>query len=448
MHAITLTDGTTTATLYSLTGTFPTGWKLAAREEDEETVAESLDLLIQGASIAAVSTAVRTIETLLDDAQRRARTRVGARIFLTVQWDGETDAWRSEVLGGRLELHGAAEQYSLRAIEGTLALTRRTYWEGPETPLPLTNSNGSNDTAGLTVWNHDDSGTGHDNYVQIAATDVVGSLPAPVKIELKNTTTSGARTWETIVLANNVYSDPANFPHMLEAEARTAGGSVSANGNASGGNELQLSGYSSGQQVDWDLSAALLQKAGGRWFRLLLVRRLRNGSAAQAETVQAQILDSGSSFALYTQPQETALTPATPSYTPLVDIGALPLPPSGYDSAWGALKLRLTFRVASGTASTYLDYLQLTPTDSRRVLTLRPASVASNALVVDNGIDGLAYVETSGVRNAFVLPDSTPLTVWPGRLQRIYVQAGSATYTAIDDKWAVRLWYRPRRLTI
>jgi hypothetical protein len=131
----------------------------------------------------------------------------------------------------------------------------------------------------------------------------------------------------------------------------------------------------------------------------------------------------------------------------VVNLGAFPLPPGGYDASWGALKLRLTLRLANGTANTYLDFIQITPTDSYRALDMRPIAVANNALIVDNGYDGLAYVETGGVRAPHVLPRGDPLMVWPGKLQRIYVLASYQDFY-ITDKWAARLWYRPRRVSI
>jgi hypothetical protein len=448
MHAITLTDGTTTVNLYNIpAGAFPTTWRLAAPEEAQPTIGEAIDLLVQASSVANLQTAVRQIETLLDDAVRRNRTKVGPRVFLTVQWDGEASAWRSEVLGGRLEMHGAPDQFSRLKVEATLGITRRAYWEGPETQLPLSNGNGTDNTAGLTIYNNGDaSGTSpnvRNNWVQIDGSDVTGALPAPVKIELKNTTGS-SRTWDIFHLANLALNSPSNFPHILEAEARVTGGTVGVNANASGGNQLQFSNYTSGQWATWDLSATLLQKTQGRWFRLLLVPRLRSALDAQAETVQAEIMDATGAFVLWSGP-EVALPRL--NLNSVVNLGAFPLPPGGYDASWGALKLRLTLRLANGTANTYLDFIQITPTDSYRALDMRPIAVANNALIVDNGYDALAYVETGGVRAPHVLPRGDPLMVWPGKLQRIYVLASYQDFY-ITDKWAARLWYRPRRVSI
>lgn len=454
-HAITLGDGATSVDLYALSaGTFVRAeWDFGAGETDEETdsVAESIPLLLRAATVTALQDAARTMERLLDDAARRALTRMGARVFLTVQWDGEADAWRSEVLGGRLELAGAPDQWGRKALEGVLDLTRRPYWEGPETPLPLTNGNRSNYTTGIEVYNaNDGSGSApnkRNNYVQIAANDVIGSVPAPVKVELKNL--SGSATLNSIHLANNVFADPTTFNPLLEAEARTSGGSTASNANASGGSQLQLSGYASGQTVTWTLSSALLQKTQSRWFRLLMSMMLRSATGAQAETVQVRLRDDTGAFVVWGENNQEVSLPPNNTFLWFADLGAIPLPPADWDTNWDALQLQLTFRLASGTANTYLDCLYLMPTDSYRLLQLRPYALPTNGLVVDNGIDGGAYMEISSLRSPYVQPSGAPLMVWPGRVQRIYVLADRPTGMAdITQKWAMKVWYRPRRLTI
>lgn len=448
-HAISLTDGTTTVNLYNLAGAFPTSWRLAAGEEGDETVGEALDLLIQGASVTALQAAVRDIEKLLEAAVRRERTRVGARVFLQVKWDGEADTWRSEVVGGRLELHGAAEQYGRLKIEASLGLTRRAWWEGPEAQLPLSNGNGTNNTAGLDLFNcNDGSGSSPNkrhNYAQIAAADVVGSLPAPVKVELANST--GLTMFLTnIHLANNVFSDPESLGHMLEAESRVWGGTVTADAACSGGSKVVFSSYAGQAQIYWSLNAAVLQKTAGRWFRLLLAVRSRTATAL--ETVQAELRDPTDAVVLHSGPEVALNRPATLGY-PLVDMGAFPLPPGPSSTAYERVRLWLTFRVAEGTATTAIDYIQLTPTDSYRPLRLQPIGILANDVLVDDGIEGLSYATANGFRGPFLRGKGDPLLVWPGRTQRIYVQADDDGFPpSITDRWKMRAWYRPRRKSL
>jgi len=450
-HVFALTDGTTTISLVASDVALE-NYDMKVPQDDDATVVDTVDILISGTTGALMQTKARAIEAMLEAARQYQETRTGAPIYVTAQLISDTDVWRSELIGGRMELaEDALAVWGNYKARATLYLERVPYWEGAETQIPLTNGNATNDTTGLAIYNNGDSSVlapnKRHNYLQIAAADVVGALPAPVKIELKNSTGS-AQTLNAIYMANLALSTPTSFPHILEAEDRTAGGTTISDSGCSGGVYLQLTTYSSGQTVSWDLSAAMLQLSVGRWFRLLLAVRNRTATLAQSETVQAEILDSTGAFVVARGPEVIISTAVLGQY-PFTDLGAFPLPPGGYSSAWGALKLRLTFRLASGTATTQLDFMQITATDSYRVLDMRPTAIANNALVVDNGTDRLAYVETSGARAPYALPRGAPLMVWPGRLQRVYILADRPTGPInVDLKWLARMWYRPRRVTI
>jgi hypothetical protein len=448
-HAISLTDGTTTVNLYDLANTFITaeGWELATAgvgPQAEPEIADSMELLIQASSVANLQTAVRTIEGLLVSADRRQRTGLGARVFLQAQFDGEASAWRTEVLAGKLEVPQAPDQWSALKIEAVLGITRRNYWEGPRTQIALTNGNGTNNTAGLTIYNHDDGDATNDNYLQIAGASVTGMMPAPVEIELKNTS-GGAVNYSNIYLANNVFADPANLAHMIEGESRDSGyGSIVANGASSGGNynEVSFTTAAAGTML-FTLSAATLQRLAGRWFRLLARFHFLSGDAI----VQARIMDSTGTRILWAGPE---VQPNTGALYHLYDLGALPFPPGGYSTSWGSLKLSLRYSTGvAGTSTADLDFLQLTPTDSFRHLRMLTYPVPNNDLVVDDGIEGLAYVSLSAAPTPLVAPRGDPLMVYPGILQRVYVLCDEQNNAVnIARTWAVRMWYRPRRMTL
>ena len=452
-----VTDGTTTVDLSGAT-TGITGCTYApvAPSAGDDSVSEQAELICRGTTIANIRAALNSIEQLCEAARQRQADQVGVRVFVEYRPVDSDSLYRSELYDGRLVLseEPGARRFgdSSPALQVAFAFTRAPWWEGPETLLALTNGNRTDYTAGIEVYNCND-GTGtapnkRNNYVEIKAADVTGTLPAPLKIELKNIA-SGAVTWGTFYLARNAFSDPANFQPLIEGEARASGGSTASNSNASGGSQLQLAGYSSGQQVVWTLSSALLQKTQSRWFRLLLSLTLRSATVSQAETVQVELLNSGGTYVLWRNELEVSLSQTNIANRPYVDLGLIPLPPAGFDTSWDALKLRLTFRLASATANTYVDCLYLLPIESTRLLIMRPESIAVNALVVDNGIEGVAYMEASSLRNAFVTPVGAPLMVWPGKLQRIYVLADQvASYPDITNKWALRAWYRPRRAVI
>ncbi len=443
MPTFSLTDGTTTVQLNS--GDYamlsyplyaPNGDELAAG-----TVSESIDMLVSGSTGAAVQTNMRAVESLLETARRRQRTSTGPRVYLSMQLDTDAAAWRSEIIDGRLTGEQSIDQLWRLKVECAILITRRAYWEGAEVELQLSTSNQSAATGGRTIYNHDDSGTGHDNWVQIASTQVTGVLPAPVRVSLTNNVGS-AQLYTKLWMATNAYSDPANFTHILEAEAVLSGGTVTADATCSGGNRLDLS-LSDGVTATyaWSLPTATLQDAQGRWFRLLARFNDNFGSP----TIQPRILNSAAAYVIWQGEPVTV----SAEYGSIVDLGLIPLPPGGYDASYGALALGLYCR---GAMLSELDYLQLTPTDSYRYVELLGASVANNGIIVDDGIEGRAYVTVSSVNYPIASPRGAPLMLYPGVTQRIFflhqTLSGGFPASPIANTFSVRVYYRPRRVTI
>lgn len=450
-HAISLTDGTTTVDLYNLGATpavFATAWGLESRDFGGEAVSEisdSIEILISGSNVSTLQTTVRNIEKLLVNADLRRSSFFGPRVFVQVQLDGEASAWRSEVLGGKLELDQALDQWGRLKLEGVLALSRRPFWEGPRAQIPLTNSNGSNNTAGLTIWNHDDAGMGHDNYLQIASSDVSGVLPAPIELELKNTSGTTVAI-STVYLSNNIFSDPANFPHFLEGEARDTGyGSIVASGTSSGGNYNSVS-FSPGNDalMVFTLPTSTVTKAGGRWFRLLANFQYLALTAVVQPSIR--LVANGTDLWLGSRSQPSVLG----TDVGIKDLGAVPLPPGGDFASWGSVVLVLRFSSPSGTLSANLDFVQLTPVETFRILRLGYRSLANNDLILDNGTEGYAYTTSSSDPQGGVIATGNPLAVFPGKVQRIYFvcDEDNRTTTNISRTFTARAWYRPRRVTV
>jgi len=442
-HVISITDGTTTITFNAASGYQVEEYDVRVAENENgvraPTIAETLQIYITGTSGAQVQTRLAALERLLLPVSNRALLGVGPRVYLQLQLDSDASLWRSELLDARLE----PQELALRLWpSNTLSLqffvSRESFWEGALTQLPLTNGNGTNNTAGLTVWNHDDSGTGHDNYVQISASDVIGTLPAPVKLELTNTTGT-AQTYDAIWMATNAFCDPANFTHSIEAEAVAVSGnydSLGSNADSSGGQYVVKSISGTFQQF-FDLSASLLGKAAGHDFHLLARFRL-----AGTMFVRPSVWDAAGAVPLRTG-SEVELTGAA---NQLIDLGVIPLPPGGYGTAYGAQRLGLYYR-PTGTISVQLDVFLLFPAVAFRRLT-PVGSVANGAKITDDPIEDRAYITASSVDTPGVVRRSSPVQVWPNTLQRIYFAWCLSNRTApIDQTFTVKAWYRPRRVS-
>lgn len=437
-HVISLTDGTTTITFTAANGYQVEEYDPRTPEAengDVESIAETLQIYITGSSGNQVQTRQAALERLLLGVRNRAKSGVGPRVFLQLQLDSDASTWRSELFAYALPpREQALRLWPNNVVSLELSILRAPWWEGALAQLPLTNGNGSNNTSGLSIYNHDDGTAGHDNYVQIAAADVGGSLPAPVKLTLTNNLGS-TQSIKQIWLANNAFSDPANFTHILEGETQVVGGTTGSNADSSNSSYATIT-INTQDVHQWTLSAALLQDAQGYDFHMLARFRSVNGTVY----IRPAIYDSSGTYALWTgdESQVTVLSDA------IIDLGVCPLPPGGYGTAYAAQRLYWALRSASSVV-VQTDFIAFFPANTFRKLRLL-SPTANSAIITDDQPEGRAYTVASSVDTSNVAISGLPLTVWPNTLQRIYVLWSLADLSApIANTLSVKAWYRPRR---
>jgi len=447
-NTLSVTDGTTTISLTSsgvvLTSYMPKAPDFDAATGNYKDVTEPVEFLIADTTTANVQAKLAALDVLLQGA-RRAQNGRGAKTYLHFQAGADSAAWRSEILDYRLELgeDAAVGLYQAR-LECTLIVVRRSYWEDTTLrTLALSNGNGSGATSGLSIYNHDDSGTGHDNWLQIAANDVTGVLPAGCQIRLTNDI-GATRTYSKIYLALNAFSDPGNFTHILEGESRASGGSiVSDAAYYSNGQALSFTigsgGTPSTSTFVWTLPAATLQDAAGRPFRLLA----RFAGGLGTTTCYAEVRAANGTSTLW-RGDSVALPDL---YGGLLDLGVVPLPPGGYSTAYGALTLALTF---TGIATRYLDFIQLTPMDAFVLLECMAPCAHGEAVMYDS-IEDRQYILSGATELGYVTASGGRLLLQPGVINRLIVLQENSTGTnrgEISESFTAMVRYRPRRLTI
>jgi hypothetical protein len=464
-HLLSLTDGTTTISLADGSTCFVERYTPKAPDVDAggrsqaevwggevappvyRNVTESMDLFLRSTTSANLQALVRSIEGMLETAHRRQRLRIGARVWLVVQLDGEASGWRSEILTGRFVLdEDGLGWWPNQAVRGQLIIQRRPFFEGAEVELALSTSNQAAATGGRTVVNHDDAGAGDDNWVEIASDQVGGSLPAPVRLQLTNAS-GGSRSYSTFYLAL-LADGAAGQTVALEMEAQNA--TVVSDAGSSGG---AYAGFSytateAGTVVFprvYAVTAGLVAAMGGRYVRLL--GRFVGLSAPMWASVYLQ---DASNHTLWWGPE--VLVQATAADLRLKDLGVAPLPPVDLGASAGAVKVVVQFRqvLADGeTAVCNFDFMQVTPTECLRVLRAYETPVANGGAVVLDEIEDVGYFVLSGVRVAGLAREGARLMVKPGQTQRILVlcdEGGDAMN--IGRAFSVRVWYRPRRVTV
>lgn len=414
---------------------------------ERELVTETIRLHVYGASGADVQAKIGAIEQFLGLCEQRQRTRTGDRGYLHLQMSSDTESWRSEVLSGQVQIdEDGLRTWTGNGVDVTLVLTRRAYWETvAERELPLNNSSaGGKATGGVTIYNHDDATTGHDNWADIAAVDVAGNVPAPLRITLANS--SGASLWTSnFYQANNVFHSPSTFTHVLEGE--DAGGANDiVDGNSSGGYFGRASWTALIQHVvnlfRWDLSTGLLAATAGGFFRVLV--RFANTPPSGIELQLHVKFPAGTPLTtLWDGPKMTA------TGNLLQDLGIVQLPPGIPSGSHDSVALVLSAEY-TGTSQLDIDFLQLTPADSTRWWKQVGYQLDPNDLVVNDGPVNRVYAldAVTGYQWNIYQAYNGVLYVWPNRAQRLIFLHDEGSSMNIGRAWSVRAYYRPRRLTV
>jgi hypothetical protein len=284
--------------------------------------------------------------------------------------------------------------------------------------------------------------------VAIAGSAVEGVIPAPVRLELTNTYNVSERAYD-FLLGHNVFANPGTLVHILEGEdtAYVAGGAAAtADANSSGGyyQTATWAGDSETLLYRFVLSASLLAACAGNYFRLLTRFATAPGTGIK---VKPKIkFPSGSALTVVGEAQEVTLASVR-----LQDLGVLQIPPwlTGETSLY-PVDLCLYGRKTGG-GSVDLDFIQLTTLDGYRVLTPRGYGAPYLVRVADDGIAGSLWTDnwaTSG-KTGHYIGSGQAIHLWPGRDQRLYLLVtDSAGDAEIARTTSVRVYYRPRRLTL
>jgi len=422
------------------------------------TVTESAVVEISGANPAAIQTAYRALETSLGvNAYKRQVTNTGSRVFVVHQPDGGGTAYRSEILAAQMQPQDDSLNYGRwftnYKVNVNIAWTRRFYWEdNTERQIPLSNANGTADTSGLQIFNCNDGiGTTpntRQNYVEMAASGVLGVLPCPPRLEYTHTfaTNAGRRVYTAHGAQGTVFS------HIIEAEAFTLGGICTAGAvaTASGGTAVTVTNVpnTSGTALfTGTLSTAQVATIPNAWIRLLL--RFSTPPNNSTIRLRASLQDSVTT-AIVARSDWTTLN----SSDSLQSLATLLFSPTNQGiTTYGAIKLVIEGKDSAGTGDFVLDFVELAvigygssfrylkPIDETLV-----SIPASTGVITDNMIDGGLYVES---RQRVYVGYGGPIMLTPGVLQRLYIlHDGTDATAAITRTMTLKAFHRPRIITL
>jgi len=394
-------------------------------ELSRENVSETVTVALVGNG-EEIRDFIRKIETALMLASEHATQYRGAAWY--VYYDPTAtvvgNAYRSQILYGSVEILDSnySGGYAIVAVE----YQRRFYLEGVQTELALSNGHGST-SSGKTIYNDDDAT--YDDWVTISGSEIGGVLPTPILFHYTN-------EWTDRVY--RIYTGLAVWGGKTQAAVRRAW--VDADYSVS-----SWSGDAETRIANWAISSSDLDTFTGRYYRVLMHL---GGYVLNGTWVRVKLM-------------LPASTPLTTIYegdlvelnsgVKTQDLGVVQIPPwLPGETGLEALALSLWGRKIGG-GSLNGDYLKLLPADAYRELI--PAGYGSymGTRVVDDQITDRLWNEagdgTDKTGHYYVRGNRQYL--WPGMDATLYVKTTTSSRTMTDAiQGAVRVYYRPRRLSV
>jgi hypothetical protein len=416
-------------------------------DEGMESITDQFDILITGSSASDLRSKITAVRLAFEHASRHKEDALAAWLYYDV--DSSGDAWMTKLLGGSVIYNDKLDRnWRQNKVVATIIVERKPYWDAKdELQVPLTNGNGTNDISGLTVYNHDDAGTSpaHDNWVEIAAADVLGDLPGPTRLEVLNTF-NDVKKLGTLWIGQN-WTDPANFSHILEAEDASGGSDIGS--AACSGAYYSEYALGSGSEVDmftWTLSDSFLDACQGQYYKFLA--RFFIGDPPN---VKFRIKLKYNAVTVW---QSGQVTLDQSRGLQIRDMFTLRLPPwlPGQTNL-SALSMVLVGQQSTGSPiNVDLDFLQVTPLDGWRMLECAGYGISYTERLIDDGVNGYIYVDNGAGDNKIgdFAGYGNPIALYPGKKQRLYflMHTTSMDVAEILRTISVKLYYHPRRRTL
>lgn len=420
-----LTDGTTTVTLSGDGAIIGCSYFPQSGENGADTAVETITLIVEGTD-STIRAKLDIIEQLLNQAAE-VEDLMPERVYIEFQTSGGAITYRSQVHSGRVAWSDIAGRHRLEAnsniIEVAVIFTRDNWWDGPETEVYLSSNTQSERVGGVTVYNNDNAT--NTNWVGIASNRITGNLPTPLKLRILNAS-GGNVSWTNFYICNNVNSAPSSIDCWLLGSEAAGGASVNWTGSTN--HNMLLYAFT--------LSSILLGQCRGRYFRVLLAFVTNTAGAAWRAGIYSII---GGVYAPLSVGKEWNGVGGNE----LIDLGALPISPGGYNVATAGAALVITAR-SSVSGSAQIDFVQLMATDSYRRLQQIGYGVPNGAGIEDNGIDGGSYYYGGGSKYPIVRPYYDPIMVWPRQVQRLFILFDEDVNFVAGRQMTVQAWYRPR----
>jgi hypothetical protein len=409
-------------------------------------VQDTITIMIDNATAALAKQDYERIELFVERVNQRHREDAGPKVYIEVQMQFDSVFWSSEILTMVLK---PSEDSFIEIPQGKITfdiiVLRRYYWQNNAETL-LTGSNGNGSATLLTIKNHDDATSGDDNYASYTASNISGTIKAPIRVTLQNTSGS-AVTFKNVHIAVNGIADPTNFQHIWDSGAVSGGiGTNVSDSNSSGGSYRDLSFGVAGDYTSilyWLPSSNFFSITRGRMFRALAACRTALSSNAFL-SIGAGVFDSPLFINTWRGDEVQGGTGGL-----IYDLGNIRLPQSNFVtgttySSGFSLNLRCT-----GATAFQFDFLMLVPASGYRKIEQPSTSIPTpnNEYLIDDSLNNeTVYRNASNNKLPIYVASGNELSLWPGVTNRVYVLVDEPSFVATRTmKLQVEYW--ARRLT-
>jgi hypothetical protein len=390
----------------------------------------------------------------------REKPAGGQAVFLNFAVHENEVVYRTRVVDGTISIEqGYSKGYKTGRLVITIAFEHLPYWEGPEEQIPLSNVNGTGNLTGLKVFSCNDLiGTAPNkrcNYIDIAAGFIKGELPSPVRLNIKNTTTTSGdnHDWIGHVWVGENLTNPAGTKWHYEGEAAVESSGTTGTWSLASGGAYKSGSLAAGVYPPavysiagkWPITAAELTAFSGQRVRLLLVPAVI--APDQAYDVLYQIVV-GDFESEWVKPNRTYSV----SCLELFDF-KLPSYLEGIaDLKNATLELRVRNSRADKATTWSIDFFSLIPADGWiHAAPISNTMLTNNILVLD-GIRKRNYVadatDKEKISLHLVVGDS--LTLKPGKAHRFYFIMHNIYGLEFRPEMnaSITASYRPRRASL
>lgn len=394
-------------------------------------VEESISLNLRGSRLQLryiVSTLEKLLHTPIDSQFSPLVLRV---------WSQDRGAYLYSVITqARLEIEeGQIISQASGSMRLHLCIRREGFFFGEEEALPLANSSGSG-TSPLTVYNHDDTHLGHDNWFSINTSALGLTQLASLRLEIENNATGSGLShfW----LGGLTCSDEESCP-TLNFEAENAqGGTILLSGLASGGKYCQYrwSGTGWNTLASWTLGAVEVSQLKG----LALTPFLRFFSLIPDERLSLRLQIAQSRTVMWQSPMIAVTKNAGYlAFEPIqLPLGALPLQAYAYPH-------QLILQARHGNSGEHLlevDDLLLLPHEPYFRFNALSMLQTGEKMIVD-GRSGLSWSLRDGLEVKTHHHLGGTLRLVPSNKQHFWIfQTDTAAKAAIGRSVKMRAWFR------